>query len=479
MTDMVHKGPNQAGNKSMLSYNSVTGIPGYTGYTPSGATLQVPVKGFQHTGRPAATGAVESLTVQTLDPKKTTQYQDDYLKKPSDTAAFSKTGGGYWISQRTLPPHTAFTGTTTYRKEVCDGERTAAQQVARSEGLACTLVQYEAARQAGEVRRSISAEPRIRADQAARGLGTQTVVPGGRPGSGPSILEQSGPRSPQASSSVMASSSRRPATTPNTYGELPGYQTTYGNMTDKLARTQAEVTLAGGPNCGPVGDPRFKTLPRVMVPGMGRTYTTYSAEYGPDGHDPMARQAADKATMTRAATTRDLAHGTTRNACHVPRYTGHIPASQYASAQGVAHGEAAEPRPDHKARALLFTLDQYPRDRLPGYTGYKPQAPGNVASGHVNTEPSLRTTAGEAGLRGTAFGVPHEDHTHHINSRAGLMTFFNTSQVGTEFVSDNGLFNAQVYWKDIKSQGKLGMRTGIPSKMTDYGAPFRAAASMV
>lgn len=59
------------------------------------------------------------------------------------------------------------------------------------------------------------------------------------------------------------------------------------------------------------------------------------------------------------------------------------------------------------------------------------------------------------------------------------MTFFNGSMVGTEFVSDNGLFNAQVYYKHAKSQGTLGIKTAKPSAVTHYGATFRAAASMV
>ncbi|KAG2436780.1 hypothetical protein HXX76_006304 [Chlamydomonas incerta] len=483
---MVHKGPNQAGNKGLLTYNNAVGIPGYTGFMPSTNALALPVKGFEHTGRPAASAEVDKLTVKSVDPRKTTQYADDYHKKPADTKGFSKTGGGYWISQRVLPPHTAFTATTTYRAETLNAEPNTAAILDRSQGLASTLVGYEAARQAGEVRRSISADPRARAENTARGIGTQTVL--GRPGSGgnSSILAAAAaaaPSSPQAGSSVMVSSARRPATVPTRYGELPGYQTTYGAATDKMARMQADNELNGTGSFAPSnpGDPRFKTLPRVMNPGMGRNYSSYAAEYGGEGHDPMERQAPCKETMTRISVTRDLAGGTTRNVSHIPRYTGHIPTSAYATPQGREQGEAAEPRPDHKSAALTYTLDQYPRGRLPGYTGFKAQAPANIDAGlkHSVKLPCQGTTTGEATLRGTQFGVPHQDHGHYINSRAGLMTFFSNSVVGTEFVSDNGLFNAQVYYKEAKSQGALGIKTGGPSKLTHYGAPFRAAASMV
>ncbi|GFR40604.1 hypothetical protein Agub_g1184 [Astrephomene gubernaculifera] len=484
LLDHVHKGPNQAGNKSLLAYNSLVGIPGYTGYISSGATLSLPVKGFDHTGRPASTKAAEQLAIKTVDPRKTSTYGDDFLKAPSDTQLPSKTGGGYWISDRTLPGAVPFIATTTYRAEVLKGGDTAAAQLGRSEGLACTLVGYEAARQAGEMRRSISADPRLRAEMTARGIGTQTVP---RPGSGGSILDSpakaaaaaaAAAASPQASSSVFASSSRRPATVPTSANELPGYQTTYGSMTDKTSRMAAEFMLAG-PSEGPMGDPRFKVLPRVMNPGASRTYSTYAADYGLEGHDPMSRQAPNRDVMKRLSTTRDLAHGTTRNVCHIPRYTGHIPASQYATPEGAKHGEAVEPRPDHKARSLPYALDQYPRGRLPGYTGFKPQAPCNVNTNHTVKIPSVVTASGEQGLAVTRGGALPLDREHHINTNEGIMSFFTNSHAGTEFVSDNGLANAHLYFKQAKSQGKLGIRTSQPSKLTVYGAPFRPAASMV
>ncbi|EFJ42844.1 hypothetical protein VOLCADRAFT_107047 [Volvox carteri f. nagariensis] len=490
LLDHVHKGPNQAGNKSMLAYNSLVGIPGYTGYISAGATVQVPIKGFEHTGRPASTKATEQLTVNTVDPRKATTYGDDFRKVPSDTQLPTKTGGGYWIADRKLPAAMPFTSTSTYRAELLRGGETAAAQLERSNGLACTLVGYEAARQhAGEVRRSISAEPRSRADATVRGIGTQTVL---RPGSSGSILDSqrramaaaavtaaaAAGTSAQAASTVMCSPERRPATMPTTAGELPGYQTTYGIMNDKVARNTTETLLAG-PRDPQMGDPRFKVLPRVMNPGMSRTYSTYGADYGTEGHDPMTRQAPDKTVMTRLSTTRDLAHGTTRNVCHIPRYTGHIPASAYATPEGAVQGEAAETRPDHKARSLPFQLDQYPRGRLPGYTGFKPQAPRNVGNNHTVRIPSAVTATGEQGLAVVDGDTLQQERAHNINSNAGLMTFFTNSFTGTEFVSDNGLANAHLYYRQAKSQGKLGIRTSQPSKITVYGAPFRPAASMV
>lgn len=63
----------QAGNKSLISYNGQVGIPGYTGYIPTNASLGLPVKGFAHTGRPADPSVIDKLAQRTVDPRKTSQ----------------------------------------------------------------------------------------------------------------------------------------------------------------------------------------------------------------------------------------------------------------------------------------------------------------------------------------------------------------------------------------------------------------------
>lgn len=470
MHDRVHKGPNSAGNKSLLSYRADKGVPGYTGYIPGPSSMGLVVKGFEHTGRPADAGTLERLTKQTADPKRETQYKESFKAGPRDAQPSSKTGGGYWITDRCVPPPVPFVATTTYRQETLNAAQNAAAQVQRSEGLVSTLVGYEAARQANDMRRSQSADPRARAASTARGIGMQATVQ--RPGSAADPAA--------AAAAAAAASLQRPSTVPTAHGELPGYQTTYGSMTDPACKGLAEM-LATRPATagGPPGDARWKVMPRVMNPGMSRNYTSYTQEYGADGADPMARQPGGAATMTRMAATRDLAHGTTRNTSHIPGYTGHAPASQFASAAGVAQGEAAAPRADLKAASLPFTLDQYSRARVPGYTGHKPQGAANISSTQPAQGPPTATTAGDANARATRFGLPHQSHEHHINSRLGLMTFFNNSNAGTEFVSENGLFNAQVYYKECKALGTLGIKTARPPQTTYYGATFRAAASMV
>jgi hypothetical protein len=70
LRDFTHKGPNQAGNKSLLSFRSDIGVPGYTGYIPSQHGIVLPVKGFQHTGRPVDTQFKETLTMASVEPEK-------------------------------------------------------------------------------------------------------------------------------------------------------------------------------------------------------------------------------------------------------------------------------------------------------------------------------------------------------------------------------------------------------------------------
>ena len=71
---------------------------------------------------------------------------------------------------------------------------------------------------------------------------------------------------------------------------------------------------------------------------------------------------------TLAATSGDLAKGTARASLHLPGYGGHVPAAPQAGS--CTSGGSA--RTDHKSQALLFSLDQYSRGRLPKYTGAGP-----------------------------------------------------------------------------------------------------------
>eukprot|EP00798_Chlamydomonas_sp_ICE-L_P005826 gene5826-6111_t len=71
MGDHTHSGPNQAGNKSMLSYRVDKGIPGYTGFNPSSASLLVPFKASAHCGKPVPESVKTLLTAGTISPQRT------------------------------------------------------------------------------------------------------------------------------------------------------------------------------------------------------------------------------------------------------------------------------------------------------------------------------------------------------------------------------------------------------------------------
>ena len=124
---------------------------------------------------------------------------------------------------------------------------------------------------------------------------------------------------------------------------------------------------------------------------------------------------------------------------------------------------------------LLFSLDQYSRSRVPHYTGYKPQAPRNITVEQPSQGATRATTQGHANFTATKYGVPVVDNKHYINSRAGLMAFFTSTG---ETVSDNGLANAQCYYK-TERPGDGRFKTAYPSQQTVYGLKFNPRSSLV
>eukprot|EP00798_Chlamydomonas_sp_ICE-L_P013088 gene13088-3616_t len=454
--DMVHRGPNQAGNKSMLSYRCDTGVPGYTGFIPTNNAIIIPNKTVVHTGKPVDSATHEGATRATMTSKATaSEYFDKFQKVPSDTKPFSKTGGGYWFSQATglrSNPGTSkpFLATTTYRAELIDSEETAAKQMNKTKDLACTVVHYDVARQRAEA-------------------GTLGATTGAEGRAGSSFTKESNSRL----------TTQRPATAVTSYGDVVGYQTTKAAMLVQSPLTGGSATggFSSGERVRPATVPnevRYQTMPRAMPPGMFGDTSSYGVDYGADGSDPMQRTAPAEKFMTRLSTTRDLAEGTTRNTNNVPGYTGHQ--SQYKhNTLARAHADAADERSDVKKEMLLYSLDQYSRTRVPNYTGYKPQAAKNVTLTQPSMGSTTETTFGDAAYRATKNGVPYQDHSHHNNSNAGIMSFFTSTGVT---ISDNGLSNAQLYYKHA-CPGEGRFQTSRECHQTTYGAPFKAKNSLV
>jgi hypothetical protein len=123
---------------------------------------------------------------------------------------------------------------------------------------------------------------------------------------------------------------------------------------------------------------------------------------------------------------------------------------------------------------LLYQLDQFGRTRVPGYTGYKPKAPQNITTVQPSQGPPQTTTSGAAALQGVKYGVPKIDNTHYINSRTGIMTFFTSAG---PYVSDNGLSNAQEFYKLVKPGND--MKHSSLCHVTHYGKRFDPRASLV
>jgi hypothetical protein len=62
--------------------------------------------------------------------------------------------------------------------------------------------------------------------------------------------------------------------------------------------------------------------------------------------------------------------GTHAKSNHIPGYSGFIPIAQH-NELAVTKGSLEKDRGDAKKDMLLCAMDQYPRNRLPGYQGYR------------------------------------------------------------------------------------------------------------
>lgn len=76
----------------------------------------------------------------------------------------------------------------------------------------------------------------------------------------------------------------------------------------------------------------------------------------------------------------------------LPGYTGFIPESDHNALACYEASAVQQPRQDGKAASMLFTLDQYSRQRVPLYTGHRPTALSNLAVEEPAHGPTLQTT---------------------------------------------------------------------------------------
>ena len=308
-----------------------------------------------HTGRPISQQEHEARLVAGVEESgfdgKSTEYSSMIGKiKPEDTSSFNKTGG--FTEKQPISPK-PFISTSSYQSEILDARETARRQLKSSEGVRSTMVQYEAARQHRP----------------------QTAT------------EFSSPRS-------ITSKRAGIAMTPS--GEIAGYQTTTGNSLGSVAAILAQKRSSSFSNffiSTQSPEPRWKTLPPAMAPGMFSETPTSKIDYGIDGSDPADKAAPSHRQMSRLSTTKDLNEGSVRNTNHLPGYTGHTPCSKY-HVKARIQADAVDVRsPKHQAYA--FSLDQFVRGgaEVPGLTLFKPQS---VANRKVESKtPTVKTTYGE------------------------------------------------------------------------------------
>ncbi|EQC28725.1 hypothetical protein SDRG_13599 [Saprolegnia diclina VS20] len=123
---------------------------------------------------------------------------------------------------------------------------------------------------------------------------------------------------------------------------------------------------------------------RRLVPSTVPS-SSHQIDYGTYGSDPLARPYLSR-TLGMASTTSDLADGTTKNTCHIPRYGGFLPEAPH-NPIAVAQGDGTVPR-NKGADLRLYHLNN-----IPGYTGHKPVDSKNVR-GEATTGTDPRSTNG-------------------------------------------------------------------------------------
>jgi hypothetical protein len=331
-------------------------VPGYAGFRPSYTLARLALgEKSPHIGRPISQAEHDLRVAEGVEESgfdgKTTEYSATYGKiQPADTSPFKKTGGGYTLTERQVPSPKPFIATSSYQAELLNGYDTARKQLQSSQGLRSTMVQYEAARQSLD-------RPRTAGDFSS-------------------------PRSITAQRAGIAMTAS---------GEIAGYQTTTGNALSSAAAMLAKRSASLTPQSSP--EPRWKSLPPAMAPGMFGSTPTSRIDYGEDGSDPADRAAPSQFQMSRMSTTRDLNEGSVLNTSHPPGYTGHTPSSKY-HVLARQQAEGADVRsPKHYQYA--YSLDQFVREGLevPGSTLFKPQ---DVLNRKVESKtPTEKTTYGE------------------------------------------------------------------------------------
>jgi len=387
----THKGTGQAGNKSLLSYRTDTGVPGYTGFISGQHSIEVPIKGSTvHTGRAVDKETWKRAATMTHMHRNNSVYMSQYGRKTEAAldAGTLRTEGGYWIRDRVAKnlegSQKPFSGTSTYRTELLKGT----------------------------VPREAVEAPQAVANEDTKGL---------------------------------------------------GYTTTYGMMS-RVTPTKIGGAEGNDGAAAPLTLPRTARLKQTCRPRFEGT-SVYSMAHGTFGSDPMARAAATEKEVSQKASTAEFFAGTTKSSAQIPGYGGFLPSAQN-NELAVTAALGADTRKSTKDAMTLFDLDQYSRETLPHYGGFRARAPRNIRS---LQEPTTQTTQGDVNFQTTRVAVKPADPAHFRKSEAGTMSFFTAGSVN---VSDNGRSNAERYYQMLRPREGLP-RIFYPSQTTAAGYKFR------
>ena len=239
-----------------------------------------------------------------------------------------------------------------------------------------------------------------------------------------------------------------------------GYATSYQSMVVKGPKVGgvaapgkiAELARSGIRTQKPLEDPapdfgRVPVLPHVLNPPFhGRSITQSTMV----DHDRSGIRNPDN---------RELQAGTTLATKHIPGYSGFI--SKHAS-----EAKGSEETASSK-NILLAAIDQYSRDRLPGYAGYRAKEPRNIKPDN----PPSKATEKEHRLQSTLkfYDASSVDKSQFINANKGHGSFFTGGQ---KTVSDNGKANAHMYYR-INRPLEGAIRPYYPNFQADRGQNFQ------
>mmetsp|Transcript_21611 Transcript_21611/g.26030 ORF Transcript_21611/g.26030 Transcript_21611/m.26030 type:complete len:254 (-) Transcript_21611:533-1294(-) len=246
-----------------------------------------------------------------------------------------------------------------------------------------------------------------------------------------------------------------------------GYKTTYTTMVVDGPLTGGPVA-AGKPiepaHTGKVKDQRDKVIKRTLDATFHGS-SMYLEHFGNFGHDPLSRSAKHESLISKTASTKELAEGTSKNTDHIPGYSGFIPTAPH-NGHANMHSFCEDPRQSAKDGMLLCSLDQYSRHAIPNYSGFRTQAPYNVKEA---MGPTRETTSGNYNYEACRNDSAMVDKANHLSSAYGTQAFFTA---GTASVSQNGKALAERYYHSVRPREGLP-RIHYPSKVTVSGAPFK------